>query len=185
MKIYTKFGDQGDTRLGDGSQTTKDNVWVDCYGNIDELNAVIGIVVALRPREDIAAILLEVQNKLFVLGAALSSSKLRAEIDSGNFSKEKMVLTGADVVALEKHIDRAEEQLKPLTSFIFPGGCPVGAQLHMARTVCRRAERKLIGVHKKHILPSVVLQYINRLSDLLFVLARLANRHTGQEEISW
>ena len=181
MKIYTKTGDRGDTRLFDGSQVRKNDLRVEAYGQVDELNAVIGSVCAVLQDEELKRVLFDVQRDLFSLGSQLADP--RPESDPKR--REKATLSPSRVRSLEETIDRFENELTPLRQFILPGGAPAGALLHVARTVCRRAERRLIGTADHVSVSPLSIEYLNRLSDFLFVMARLVNQRQGQEEIPW
>lgn len=180
MKIYTRTGDAGETALLGGARVAKDDPRVAAYGDVDELNALLGAVLAHAPGGAAAEVLLQVQRDLFALGAQLAdpTSAVTAR-------RDKAALTGAHVERLERAIDAAQERVPPLTAFILPGGAPAGALLHLARTVCRRAERALVALHRAQPLDAVLLAYVNRLSDLLFVLARDVNHAAGRGEERW
>jgi cob(I)alamin adenosyltransferase len=178
-RIYTKSGDGGETSLGDGYRVPKTDSRIRAYGGVDELNAVLGLVLAFRPTDDLARTLAHIQNDLFDVGADLCVP----ESDDPP-SRTPLRVTETQVEQLEQWIDAVNERLSPLTSFILPGGSTIAAHLHLARTVCRRVE---IGVLElaahKQINPQVTI-YLNRLSDLLFVLARAANDN-GQADVLW
>ena len=178
MKIYTRTGDSGETSLFGGTRVRKDSARVDAYGEVDELNASLGLARAHRPDSDLDEVIVQLQRDLFALGAQLAdpSEKLAAGM-------AKAVVGDADVRRLEEIIDRFEGELPPLRKFILAGGAPVGAALHVARTVCRRAERRIVALEPS--VDPVLLQYINRVSDLLFVLARVANQRAGVPETEW
>ncbi len=181
MRIYTRTGDKGDTGLFGGGRVPKSHPRVDAYGDIDELNAVIGLARSIEMMPRIDEVLAPVQRDLFSLGALLATpdhDKVRQQL-------EKARLDDARVAELERAIDEGESELEPLTAFILPGGTPKSAALHVARTVCRRAERKVISLGADIDVPPVVVRYLNRLSDLLFVLARVANRRAGAAEVTW
>jgi len=181
LKIYTRTGDRGDTGLFGGGRVGKDDVRVDAYGEVDELNAVVGVVRATAPASPIATLLEQVQRDLFSIGAILATpdlEKMRRQL-------EKARLDDARIAELERMIDTAEERLEPLKAFILPGGAPQAAALHVARTVCRRAERRVVHLARDVELPEVVIVYLNRLSDLLFTLARLANHEAGAPDVEW
>lgn len=177
MKIYTKTGDTGETSLFDGTRVHKGDDRVDAYGEVDELNAWLGFVRASGLPRDLDDAVAQIQRDLFALGAMLAdpSHKIATRV-------EKARLTDADVARLEQLIDRCEEELPPLQHFILAGGAPPGAALHVARTVCRRAERRIVSLSDPHPLAVV---YVNRLSDLLFVLARTINHRVGIPETPW
>ena len=176
-KIYTKTGDTGETSLFDGTRVGKADPRVDAYGEVDELNAWLGLVRANQPGADLDAMLDRIQRDLFALGARLADPrhKIAARV-------EKATLGDDDVTRLEGWIDEIEATLPPLRRFILAGGSPVGALLHLARVVCRRAERRVVALEQGDAL---ALAYINRLSDLLFVMARTANARAGAPEHEW
>ena len=172
-KVTTKTGDQGDTTLGDGSYVSKDNVRVHCLGSIDELNASIGLArVTLSEHHE--ADLESIQNDLFNMGGEISIPAL-----------EKPLLHENRVDFLEKRIKSMNKQLLPLEEFIIPGYNETDARLHLARSICRRAERDLVLLNNTEKLSTVILKYINRLSDYLFVLARLIIDISGGKETQW
>ena len=179
MKIYTRTGDEGETGLFAGPRVSKCDERIEAYGTIDELNAVLGVVRAEGPPSSLDEILARIQNTLFVLGAELATPEP---------AKLPMRLTSAtEVSELEQMIDVAEEQLEPLREFILPGGSQIAASLHFARSVCRRAEREVVRLVRRADAAESphVVTYLNRLSDLLFVLARQANQHAGVAETPW
>ena len=180
MKIYTKTGDGGQTGLGDGSRVAKNDPRVAAYGEVDELNAVVGLVLAQSPGPELDPLLHDVQRDLFAIGAQLADPKARV---AGR--KAKAAVTPEHVERLEKAIDAHTAQLPPLKAFILPGGSPRGASLHLARTVCRRAERAVVTLAAQAELDPLLLTYLNRLSNLLFVLARRANQQDGRTEDLW
>lgn len=180
MKIYTKTGDQGDTGLFGGARVSKASLRVETYGEVDELNSVLGIVRA-EPAFDAAvgALLEAVQSQLFNLGAELATAPdSKAALGIPLVSEE-------EIGALEQGIDRAEGELAPLKTFVLPGGSRAAAALHLARTVCRRAERTLVELAAHESVRPECLRYLNRLSDALFVFARLANHRAGVADVPW
>jgi cob(I)alamin adenosyltransferase len=180
MKIYTRTGDGGATALFGGTRVSKDDPRVAAYGDVDELNACLGAVRAGSDLSgDVSDLLEQLQKDLFAIGARLADP---AERIADRVTK--VAVTDADVQRLEDWIDRFETELPPLRRFILPGGCRAGALLHLSRTVCRRAERSVVALGPAHVEPHV-LAYINRLSDLLFVLARAVNHRAGQPEVEW
>jgi len=179
VKIYTRTGDRGETGLFDGTRVPKSDARVDAYGEVDELNALVGVVRAGRPDADIDEALGRLQRDLFALGARLADPAERIAD-----RVKKASLTAEDVTQLETWIDRFEADLPPLRRFILPGGSAPGATLHLARTVCRRAERRIVGLGPDAVDP-VLVAYVNRLSDLLFVMARLVNKRAGVPESEW
>ena len=178
MKIYTRTGDTGETSLFDGTRARKDDPRVDAYGEVDELNAWLGFVRASAPAPAIDAELAPIQRDLFALGAQLAdpADKLAARVT-------KAIVSDEDVARLEQAIDRLDAALPPLRRFILAGGTPAGAALHVARTVCRRAERRIVALDPP--VDPVLVRYMNRLSDLLFVLARAVNQRAGVLEAEW
>jgi len=181
MKIYTKTGDKGETGLFGGGRVSKSHPRVEAYGDIDELNAVIGLARSIEMMPRIDEVLAPVQRDLFSLGALLATPNR----DKVKQQLEKARLDDTRIAELERAIDDGEAELEPLTAFILPGGTPKSAALHVARTVCRRAERKVISLGSEVDVPPIVVKYLNRLSDLLFVLARVANRRAGAPEVIW
>jgi cob(I)alamin adenosyltransferase len=179
VKIYTRTGDAGETALFDGTRVRKSDPRVEAFGHVDELNAMLGLALASGADAVLAEQLLQLQRDLFALGARLADPNARI---AGRV--KKAVLGPDDVHRLETWIDRAEEELAPLRRFILPGGAPAGAALHVARTICRRAERYMVSLGDGAIEPDL-LAYVNRLSDLLFVLARLANARAGVADVEW
>ena len=179
MKIYTKGGDAGETSLFDNSRVSKADTRVDAYGEVDELNACLGAVLAAGVDRDLADVLEAIQKELFAVGAKLADPGARIAP-----RVTKATVGGAEVSRLEATIDRLETELPALKQFILPGGSLPGALLHMARTVCRRAERRVVGLGANAVGPDVLV-YLNRLSDLLFVMARAANHRAGVPETEW
>lgn len=185
MKIYTRTGDRGETGLFGGGRVSKDHTRVEAYGEVDELNSLLGVVVvALEDagEAEIAGRLRRIQADLFTLGANLATP--RAE-EGGRASAHIPKLPAERIAEMESWIDAAEEELEPLRSFILPGGSQAAALLHLARTVCRRAERRVVTLAHQAQVEEEVIVYLNRLSDLLFTLARLANRRGGRQDIPW
>lgn len=178
MKIYTKKGDAGKTSLLGGNSHSKDSLRIHAYGTVDELNSLLGLSAALMKDDSMKETLLEIQKQLFILGTELAALHPSDEMRRG-------FIQDSHVTGLEHQIDTWEGHLKPLTQFILPGGSPASAALHLARTVCRRAERLTVSLHEKESLRAEPLKYINRLSDWLFVLARYLNQEEGGEEIGW
>ena len=178
MKIYTRTGDRGDTKLFDGTSVRKNDARVEAYGEVDELNAFIGAAAAFLQDKELTGLLADIQRDLFSVGAQLADPHQHGK-------KRKSQLDAARITALEESIDRFETELPPLRQFILAGGAPAGAMLHVARTVCRRAERRVTALAETVELDSRTIEYLNRLSDFLFVLARLVNHRQGQQEIPW
>lgn len=171
-RIYTRTGDDGSTGLGDGSRVAKDSARVAAYGSVDELNSTLGVVIASGVSDDVATLLTEIQHELFDLGGELCIPGATMIVD-------------ADVDRLEQRLDRYNDDLPPLKDFILPGGGLPAAHCHVARTVCRRAEREVLTLARAEEVRGEVLRYLNRLSDLLFVLARVLARASGSGEVLW
>lgn len=177
MKIYTKKGDEGNTSLFGGTRVPKSSARIDAYGTVDELNSVVGLAASHGLSDQGDQWIKKVQEDLFVLGADLAtppSSKTRI-----NRIEEEAIQF------LEEAIDTMEEELELLKNFILPGGSPQGAAFHLARTVCRRAERVTVACGEKEEISALTIKYLNRLSDFFFVLARFENKHAGQPEETW
>jgi cob(I)alamin adenosyltransferase len=179
MKIYTKTGDDGTTGLFGAGRVRKDSPRIEAYGTVDELNSHIGVARALEPDSPTASLLGSIQSKLFVLGADLATP----QTVSANVSVPRV--TGPDVQELECAIDENEVGLATLKNFILPAGSMLAAQLHVCRTVCRRAERLLVSLSHEEEIGSFDIMYLNRLSDLLFVLARRANKDARVADVEW
>ena len=179
MPLYTGVGDRGTTALFDGTTVPKDDARVAVYGDVDELNAVVGLARAAGLPDDLDEMVVAVQRDLFAIGARLADprSRIAARVT-------KAQLGADDVHRLEAWIDRVDGAVPPLRSFILPGGSSAGAALHQARAVCRRAERRIVGLGVEAVEPEL-LRYVNRLSDLLFALARAVNHRSGAAEIEW
>lgn len=171
-KIYTRTGDGGATGLSDGSRVAKDTLRVEAMGAVDELNSHLGVLLAEDMPDAVRACLVDVQHDLFDLGGELSLPG-------------HTILTATHVTRLEALLDDFNAKLPPLKDFILPGGSRAAGLAHVARAVCRRAERRLVTLSQQEQVPAFALQYLNRLSDLLFVLARVLNRHTGGDDVLW
>jgi cob(I)alamin adenosyltransferase len=185
MKIYTRTGDSGDTGLFGGGRVPKDDVRVDAYGEVDELNSVMGVAVAaLEAAADVqlADRLRLVQAELFTIGAHLATP---AADGGGDPGPQIPPLDEGAPERMERWIDEAETEVQPLRSFVLPGGTAAAAQLHLARTVCRRAERRVVTLARGAGIDHRIVVYLNRLSDLLFTLARLANHRAGLADVPW
>ena len=185
-RVYTRRGDRGETDLVGGERTRKDSPRIEAYGTIDELNAVLGVVRAVNAsdgrgngaRRELDAVLRRLQNELFDLGAELATPP-------DAFREGMFRVSAAEVKALEATLDRCQKDLQPLKSFVLPGGGRVSAFLHVARTVCRRAERDVLRLMRSEEVGEWPLAYLNRLSDLLFVLSRWIGHHHGEAEFLW
>lgn len=179
MKIYTKAGDGGETGLFGGPRVAKDDARVEAYGAVDELGAALGVARARGADAELTALLATIQDQLFTIGAELATPpgvKARSHLPP---------IDPGWTAALEAAIDRFEGELEPLRQFILAGGAPAAANLHLARAVCRRAERRVVALHRHDPVSPAVLAYLNRLSDFLFVAARVANRRAGAAEVPW
>ncbi|HJP85584.1 MAG TPA: cob(I)yrinic acid a,c-diamide adenosyltransferase [Gemmatimonadaceae bacterium] len=181
MKIYTKTGDKGDTGLFGGGRVPKDDPRVEAYGDVDELNAAIGMARAIEPLPRIDEVLVPMQRDLFSIGALLATP----DLDKMHKHLAKANIDDRRIRELEQAIDDCDRDLDPLKAFIIPGGSKKGAILHIARTVCRRAERRVVHLQRDVEIPELVVIYLNRLSDLLFTLARLSNVLSGAGEVTW
>jgi cob(I)alamin adenosyltransferase len=171
-KIYTRTGDDGTTGLGDGSRINKDSLRVEAMGDVDELNSVIGIMLTEPVPEHLIGLLTQIQHDLFNVGG---------EICIPGY----VILQQTRIDDLEEAIDTLNDELAPLKEFILPGGSKASAYCHLARTVCRRAERKLVELHRNETVTDISLQYLNRLSDLLFVMCRTMNKEAGVLDVLW
>ena len=181
MKIYTKTGDKGDTGLFGGGRVPKNHPRVEAYGDVDELNAALGLARSIEMMPRIDEVLVPIQRDLFAIGALLATpdrEKMRQHLEKARIDTER-------IEQLEHAIDDGDRELEPLKAFIIPGGTPKAAALHVARTVCRRAERRVVELQGDTEIPELAIIYLNRLSDLLFTLARVANRRAGAGEVTW
>ena len=181
-RIYTRTGDRGDTGLFGGQRVGKDDVRVQAYGDVDELNSVLGLALIHAHDSDLARLVTRIQHELFSLGADLATPESAGE-RHGAITISRMI--SERVAALEADIDRLEAGLPELTQFILPGGSGMAGWLHLARTVCRRAERKCVRVAHSETSNPEIVRYLNRLSDLLFVMARAANARAGVADVVW
>lgn len=181
MKIYTRTGDEGETGLFGGGRVPKDHPRVTAYGEVDELSSAIGVARATEPPVFFDQLLETVQRDLFAIGGQLAAP------DPSKVAKalEKAELSEARVVEFERLMDVADLELPPLRAFVLPAGTPKAAALHLARTVCRRAERSVVRLSRESEVPKLFVVYLNRLSDLLFTLARLANHRAGTADATW
>ena len=178
-KVYTRTGDDGSTGLGGGQRVPKDSLRIEAYGTVDELNSQIGVVQSIGVNETLAEALLGIQNDLFHLGSDLCI------LEQDKAKRPAPKIEERHVVALEKLMDRLSEELAPLENFILPGGCPGAAMLHVARTVCRRAERLVVALSREEPVGAFTVRYLNRLSDALFVMARHENKRRGVADVLW
>jgi len=181
MTIYTKTGDSGQTGLFGGGRVPKDDPRVSAYGDVDELNSAIGVVRATQPVQLFDPLLESVQRDLFSLGGHLATpdpEKVARALEKADLGEDR-------VLAFERAMDEADGELPPLRAFVLPAGTPKAAALHLARTVCRRAERSVVHLSHTSEVPPLFITYLNRLSDLLFTLARLANHRDGAGDVTW
>jgi cob(I)alamin adenosyltransferase len=181
VKIYTRTGDTGETALFGGGRVSKDHPRTSAYGDVDELNSAIGMARATAPAELFDELLDGIQRDLFAIGGRLATP----EPEKVAKAIAKAVLPPERVASFEQAMDDAEGELPPLRAFVLPGGTPKAAALHLARTVCRRAERGVVRLAREDSAPAEILVYLNRPSDLLFTLARLANHRAGVGDITW
>jgi cob(I)alamin adenosyltransferase len=180
VKIYTKRGDRGETDLFGGERVPKDALRVESYGAVDELNASLGVCAAASSHSDVRGLIAEIQSTLFSLGSYLATPQATHREKAGIPEPSE-----EEVEALEKRIDGFEAELPPLERFILPGGTPAAASFQLARCICRRAERRCVALHHEEPLSEDLIRYLNRLSDLLFVLGRVENRRAGFQEPEW
>jgi cob(I)alamin adenosyltransferase len=178
VKIYTKIGDTGETSLFGGKRVSKDALRIETYGTVDELNSILGVCRSMNTAKEVDAVFEEIQNDLFALGADLATP-----VDTKNKSVKR--ITSLDVSRLEQHIDAIQPKLTPLTSFILPGGSRTASMVHFARTVCRRAERLVVHLNREEPIGEQDIIFLNRLSDLLFVIARWINALGNTPETKW
>ncbi len=179
FRIYTKTGDTGSTGLYGGGRVRKDDPRVDAYGEVDELNATLGVAAAALRDEELRGFVKKLQDELFTLGAELATP------DPASVRKQVVPLGEEAIAWMERTIDAADGEVPPLRKFVLPGGDPGAAQLHVCRTVCRRVERRILAFSDVAPVRPEVIRYLNRLSDLLFMLARLANHRAGVAEPTW
>jgi cob(I)alamin adenosyltransferase len=181
VKIYTRTGDTGETALFGGGRVPKDHARVAAYGDVDELNSVIGLIRATEPAALFNPLLESIQRDLFSIGGHLATpdpERVRKALEKATLSPER-------VSEFERAMDEADQELQPLKAFVLPAGTPKASALHLGRTVCRRAERSLVHLARDNDVPELFVVYLNRLSDLLFTLARLANHRAGVSDVTW
>ncbi|MDN3669881.1 cob(I)yrinic acid a,c-diamide adenosyltransferase [Echinicola jeungdonensis] len=176
MKVYTKSGDKGTTSLLGGERVSKGDLRIEVYGTVDELNAFLGLIRDYEESQNRKTFLKSIQDKLFTIGADLANRDKQAK---------NPVILEKDITELEKAIDEMEEVLPPLKKFILPGGHPLVSYCHIARTVCRRAERRVISLNEQEQVAEAIIKYLNRLSDYLFVLGRMISKELNTEEVTW
>ncbi|WP_299532907.1 cob(I)yrinic acid a,c-diamide adenosyltransferase [Ulvibacterium sp.] len=185
MKIYTKTGDDGTTALYGGTRVAKHHIRIDSYGTVDELNSWLGLIRDQKIDENTKQVLAKIQDKLFTVGAILATDPKKAQLKSGRERLNIQKIGSKDIELLEKEMDKMDETLPPMTHFILPGGHTTVSYCHIARTICRRAERLAVQLYEKEPFDDQVLSYINRLSDYLFVLARKLSKDLLAEEVKW
>ncbi len=178
MKIYTKTGDKGETGLFGGARLQKDELRIEAYGTVDELNSYIGLVRDSGLDDDSIQMLISIQDRLFTIGSQLASDPSKSNLQVPQ-------LFDSDITALEKEIDRMNEELPEMRSFVLPGGHPLVSHCHVARCICRRAERRVVSLAKAEAIPALIIPYLNRLSDYLFVLSRWATKLQNAAETPW
>lgn len=185
MKVYTKTGDKGTTALFGGTRVPKDHIRIESYGTVDELNSWIGLIRDQDFPSIYKSVLEHIQDRLFTVGALLATPPEKEVLKNGERRLKNLGISENDIFRLENEIDRMEESLPPMTHFVLPGGHTTVSYCHIARCVCRRAERLSVQLsHEDHV-EELVLKYLNRLSDYLFVLARMLSRELGADEVKW
>jgi len=185
MKIYTKTGDKGTTALFGGMRVPKDHIRIESYGTIDELNSYIGLIRDQEIDVVYKTLLIEIQDRLFTIGAILATPPEKEVLKNGDLRLKNLGIIDTDIQLLEEEIDKMDESLPPMTHFILPGGHPTVSHCHIARCICRRAERLAVQLsHNDHV-PEIAIQYLNRLSDYLFVLARKLSCDLKADEVKW
>ncbi len=179
MKIYTKTGDKGETSLFGGQRVPKDNLRIEAYGTVDELNAYLGQAVASSISEEVKTVLYKIQNQLFAVGSDLATPHDK------NIKKDIPRVNQEMIDKLESLIDSFDSKLPELRNFILPGGNSAASSLHIARTICRKIERRIVTLSKEENIGEYILKYLNRLSDLLFILARFENQESNTPDVIW
>jgi len=185
MKVYTKTGDKGQTSLFGGTRVPKYNLRIEAYGTIDELNSYIGLIRDQKIDKNSFDTLVKIQNELFTLGSMLATPKDKEHLKNGKERLNIPKLNEEDIAFLEKEMDKMDKELLPMTHFILPGGHPTVSYCHIARTVCRRAERITVNLSETEDINSISISYLNRLSDYLFVLARKLSKDNQAIEVAW
>ncbi len=185
MKVYTKTGDKGTTALFGGTRVPKHHIRIESYGTVDELNSHIGLIRDQAIDSRYKNVLIEIQDRLFTLGAVLATPPEKETLKNGQPRLQNLGITSTDIEYLEKEIDSMEEALPPMTNFVLPGGHTTVSYCHIARCVCRRAERLATHLHEIEPTDEQVLKYLNRLSDYLFVLARKLSLDLQADEVKW
>jgi cob(I)alamin adenosyltransferase len=185
MKIYTKTGDSGTTALFGGTRVPKDHIRIESYGTVDELNSYIGLIRDQEMNQQYKNILVEIQDRLFTVGAILATPPEKEVKKNGELRLQNLGIIASDIELLENEIDTMEETLPPMTHFVLPGGHTTVSYCHIARCVCRRAERMAVHLDHNEPVDEIVMRYLNRLSDYLFVLARKLSHDLKAEEVKW
>ncbi|MFN7099802.1 MAG: cob(I)yrinic acid a,c-diamide adenosyltransferase [Flavobacterium sp.] len=185
MKVYTKTGDKGTTSLFGGTRVPKDHARIESYGTVDELNSYIGLIRDQEINTSYKTILIEVQDRLFTVGAILATPPEKEVKKNGELRLQNLGIVPTDIELLENEIDQMEESLPPMTHFVLPGGHTTVSYCHIARCVCRRAERLAVHLSHNEPVPEIAITYLNRLSDYLFVLARKLSHDLQADEVKW
>ena len=185
MKVYTKTGDSGTTALFGGTRVSKDHIRIESYGTVDELNSHIGLIRDQEMNQHFKDILIEIQDRLFTVGAILATPPEKEVMKNGELRLQKLGIVESDIELLEKEIDAMEDSLPQMTHFILPGGHTTVSYCHIARCVCRRAERLAVNLSHIETIDEMALKYLNRLSDYLFVLARKLSSDLKADEVKW
>lgn len=185
MKIYTKTGDKGTTALFGGTRVPKDHIRIESYGTVDELNSYIGLIRDQEINSHYKKILIEIQDRLFTIGAILATPPEKEILKNGEPRLQKLRISEIDIQLLENEIDAMESELSPMTHFVLPGGHTTVSYCHIARCVCRRAERLVVHLSHNEPVSEIVIKYLNRLSDYLFVLARKLSFDLKADEVKW
>jgi cob(I)alamin adenosyltransferase len=185
MKVYTKTGDAGTTALFGGTRVPKDHIRIESYGTVDELNSHIGLIRDQEFNPHYKSVLIEIQDRLFTVGAILATPPEKQIMKNGEKRLQNLGIVESDIDFLEKEIDTMEEALPPMTHFVLPGGHPTVSYCHIARCVCRRAERLAVHLDHEEPIEAIALKYLNRLSDYLFVLARKLSHDLNADEVKW
>jgi cob(I)alamin adenosyltransferase len=185
MKVYTKTGDKGTTALFGGTRVPKDHIRIESYGTVDELNSHIGLIRDQEIGQKYKEVLIEIQDRLFTVGAILATPPEKEVLKSGERRLQKLGILETDIELLEKEIDDMESKLPPMTHFVLPGGHSTVSYCHIARCVCRRAERLTVHLSHNEPVAEIAIKYLNRLSDYLFVLARKLSQDLNAEEVIW
>ena len=185
MKVYTKTGDKGTTSLFGGTRVPKDHIRIESYGTVDELNSYIGLIRDQEMSAHYKEILIEIQDRLFTVGAILATPPEKEVMKNGELRLQKLGIIESDIELLENEIDAMESELPPMTHFVLPGGHTTVSYCHIARCICRRAERLAVQLSHNEAVPEIAIKYLNRLSDYLFVLARKLSQDLRAEEVQW